>query len=87
MTQAQLDDKINETKMYIADQFRNITMQADALKTKTVEDEVKVKQTFTKISDFIEEALRGYGTLEELEHEFVDDDPPDHNDDNGFFSY
>lgn len=77
MTQVQLDDKIDETKMYIADKFRDITMQADALKTKTPEDEEKVKQILTKISDFIEEIYRGYGTLEGLSREDVEEEPSD----------
>lgn len=87
MTQAQIDDKIYETKMYIADQIHNIVLQAEYLKMKTAEDEIKVKQTLTKITDFAEEIVRGFGTLEELSREFADEETCDDNDSNGFFAY
>lgn len=64
MTQQKLDSKIYDTKVYIADKFRDIQLQASALKN--VEDENKVKQTLTKITDFAADIFRAYGTLEEL---------------------
>lgn len=67
MTQQELDSKIYDTKVYIADKFRDIQSQASALKN--VEDESKVKQTLTKITDFAADIFRAYGTLEELFHE------------------
>ena len=83
MTEGQIEDKIYETKMYISDKFRDIQMQAQSLKN--VEDEEKVKQTLTKIRDFVDEVFRGYGTLEELDHEIPEEESSD--DDNGFFNY
>lgn len=69
MTQSQIDGKIYEMKVYIADKFRDIQMQSQTLKN--VEDETKVLQALAKISDFSEEIKRGYYALTELENEEV----------------
>ncbi len=69
LSRREYDDKEYELKSYIADKFKDIQMQANSLKN--VEDEVKVRQAFIKINDFIDEARRSYGDLEELSHEDV----------------
>lgn len=80
MTRTEYEEKEYELKMYIADKFRDIQMQANSLKN--VEDATKVKLTLVKISDFIQEIQRGYGSLESLYHEDIteeqdnDDDLP-----------
>ena len=71
MKRTEYEEKEHELIMYIADKFRDIQMQANALKN--VEDEVKVRQTLVKISDFVEEIYKGYNSLEDLHHEDVDD--------------
>lgn len=71
MKRTEYEEKEHELIMYIADKFRDIQMQANALKN--VEDEVKVRQTLVKISDFVEEIYKGYSSLEDLHHEDVDD--------------
>jgi hypothetical protein len=72
MTQRELDDKMYEMRSFIADKFRDIQMQSQSLKN--VEDEVKVLQTLTKINDFTDEIRRGYGELDALYHEDVDEE-------------
>ena len=69
MSRRDYDDKEYELKSHIADKFKDIQMQANSLKN--VEDETKVRQTFIKINDFIDEARRAYGDLEALAHEDV----------------
>mgnify|MGYP006967218005 CR=1 FL=1 len=82
MTLREIEDKQFEVSMYIADKFRDIQMQANSLKS--VEDEVKVKSTITKIVDFCEEVRRGYAELESLSME----DPVEETDNNnGFGSF
>lgn len=85
MTQREIDDKVYELKMYIADKFRDIQMQSQALKN--VEDETKTLQTCLKISDFVTEIQRAYGSLEELAHEEPEEEPEDETFDNEFGSY
>lgn len=75
MTQKEIDDKTYELRMYISDKFRDIQMQSQALKN--VEDETKNLQTCVKISDFVAEIQKAYGSLEELAHEEPEEEPQD----------
>lgn len=85
MTISQIEDKMFELRSYIADKFRDIQMQSQALKN--VEDEAKNRITLTKINDFVEEILRGYGELEALYHEEPDEETPDDNEYSKWGSY
>lgn len=71
MTQKEIDTKVFELRMYIADKFRDIQMQSQSLKN--VEDEVRVKQTLVKISDFVNEIQSAYRELSDLQHEEADE--------------
>lgn len=71
MTQKEIDTKIFEMRMYIADKFRDIQMQSQSLKN--VEDEVRVKQTLVKISDFVNEIQSAYRELSDLQCEEADE--------------
>lgn len=75
MTQKELDIKIYEIKSFVSDKFRDIQMQSQALKN--VEDETKIMQTLTKISDFITEIKRGYDTFNSLIREDVEEEEED----------
>lgn len=85
MTQREIDAKVYEMKSYIADKFRDIQMQAQTLKN--VEDETKALNTLTKISDFTGEIRRAYGSLEDMSHEDIEEEPEEDNSYNNCSSY
>ena len=77
MTQRQKEEKIYEMNAYIADQFRQIQGQGNALKNP--EDRGKNAITMLKIKDFIDSVNRAYDTIDRIELEEVEEE--DNNDD------
>ncbi len=72
MTQKQLDNKIYELKSFAADKFKDIQMQAASLKNP--EDQMKVNQTMTKITDDIADIRKAFGDIKTLESEVPEDE-------------
>lgn len=83
MTRAQLDSKIEEVKNYIADKMKDIGSHWNTISGKTPDEEAVIKRELTKMSDFIDDIFKSYGTLGELEYEDVDED----SDGGGYFNY
>ena len=75
MTLKEIENAQFETRMFIADKFRDIQMQANSLKN--VEDQSKALLTLTKITDFVEEIRRGYSNLDTLDREEPEEVPND----------
>lgn len=71
MTQREIENEIYDQKYHIADKFKDIQMQGNALKNP--EDEGKNKQTLIKIKDAIDDILRAYAQITELEITVPDD--------------
>lgn len=73
MTLQEIEDRDYELRSFIADKFKDIQMQSNALKNP--EDEDKNKTTLIKICDAVEDIRRSYGQLLELSME-IPEEPP-----------
>jgi hypothetical protein len=79
MTQSEKDTRIYEQKAAIEQIFKDIQMQAGALKNP--DDETKMNQLMQKIKDDIADVTRMYGYLHDTEEEEVETEQYDYNGD------
>lgn len=81
MTQRDIDEKTSDWLNIIADKFKDMQMQSQALKNP--EDETKNNVILTKISDDIADIRRAFGEINVLENTIPDEEDDD-NRDKGF---
>lgn len=72
MTKSQIDRKRFDLHCFISDKFKDIQMQAAALKNP--EDQTKDNQLMTKIADDIADVRRAFGDITELDAQIPDEE-------------